>query len=192
MSDKIFSYLFSIRTLVLAGKITEESVTKLIEKVFELQIESAKEPVTLLINSGGGNIIVSFKLCDMLDYVFTVPVHGLVIGDCSSSATLILLSCKKKLCLPHSEFLIHSNSIADVTSSTESDMLDLANDLKSTREKMIEFYMKKLNCSYGDIQNFIKRGDKKFNRHLSAEEAKSIGLIDEIITENINIFSSSV
>ncbi|MEZ4103772.1 MAG: ATP-dependent Clp protease proteolytic subunit [Candidatus Paceibacterota bacterium] len=179
--------------LTLTGAITLEKTSNIASKMLEFQIkselkETTKEPLALLINSGGGDIISALKLCDVIKYVIKKPVKGIVVGSCHSAATLVLLSCEIKVCLPHSDFLLHSNSVARVTASTEEELGQLREDLILTRKTMLSYYEKTLKLDVVEIEKLMNKGDQTFNRYISPTEALSIGLVDVIQHENINIF----
>ncbi len=107
-NDPLLDHLSSHRTVVLTGELTDESPASLSRQMMLLRLESA-DPITMVIDSGGGDTIASLAFCDFMQYVLEAPVHGIVTGMCGSAATFILLHCEKRLGMPHSLYLIHSS-----------------------------------------------------------------------------------
>ncbi len=192
------------RTIALSGKITDESINELSDRMLTLQMRSS-DPINLIINSGGGSMFAALRLCDLIDTVITAPVHGVALGACGSAATFVMLHCKKRLGTRHSRFLIHSGTRNEITltiNQTTSEQLEqLLKETKMTEEMVIRLYMTKLTPKAWSQDNppddaskrefvlrLIGQGDQRFDQWLSTERAIEIGLIEEIAAENFGIF----
>lgn len=187
--------LLECRTVTLVGEITAESCSQTIDKLTHLQFLSPTDPVKLLINSAGGDIDAAVILCDFMDHVLTVPIHGMVVGECSSAATFILLSCSVRKATPHSSFVIHSGTTGGVEfkmdKMTPKNLEDLLNETTTVARLVTELYVRKLNLPEEKIDVLLERGDQRFNSSLTAQEAKEIGLITEIVEGKLDIFTAN-
>lgn len=189
--DKLMEY----RTVVFAGKIKREMCGRTLDRLTLLQFRSASEPIKLLINSGGGDIDAAIDLCDFMDHVLTVPIHGVVIGECSSAATFVLLSCSVRKATQHSRFVIHSGTTGGVEfkmdKMTPKNLTDLTEEATNTAKMVVGFYAQKLGKSTSEVEKLIERGDQRFNSALTAQEAMEVGLITQIVEGKLDIFPSA-
>jgi ATP-dependent protease ClpP protease subunit len=196
MADKnvptIHDQLMSNRTVILEGKITRQQCNTVLNRLLALQFDSPTEAVKLVINSGGGDSDAALDLCDFIDHVLTVPIHAIVIGECSSSATLILLSCTTKSATRHSRFVIHSGTLGGVEFTTDNmtnkKLADLTREATNYVQMVKEYYARKLGVGDNIVEKLLARGDQTFDNALSAEEALQVGLITDIIEGKLDIF----
>lgn len=191
------------RTVVLEGLIDTKSMSDIGRRMVDLQMQSSS-PITLIMDSAGGNLDAALHLCDLMTTVLTAPVHGVALGACGSAATFVMLHCAMRLGTPYSRFLIHSgtrNEISVPINQTTSENLEqLLQDVKKTEEMVLGIYMSRLTPkawvnSQPDsaekrkfVQTLINRGDQRFGKWLSAEEAIEAGMIEKIVTDKLEIF----
>jgi ATP-dependent Clp protease protease subunit len=179
------------RTVILQGAIRSQNTKEIAERLMALQVQSNR-PITLMINSGGGSVYAALDLCDLITHVLVAPVHAVAVGNCHSAATFIMLHCEKRMCTPHSRFIIHSGTMNGVSlrmdETTEKNLSDLLRDSQSATEMIVRMYMRKLKMGKKQVQALINRGDQDFNNALSAQEAMKIGLIQHIETGKLDIF----
>ena len=180
MNERMVQELFLKRVIVL-GEINEKSESFIRTQIVLLNLASA-EPITLIIDSTGGEIDPSFFIYDTVKSSIA-PIIGIVMGKCYSAAIPILQACTTRLASPHSIFLLH-----------------LANtNVRSTYDKN---FKKKLNIKqiYGDyitkesidiiakrsgntpkiIEKWMTDGDL-YEIYLPAKEALKRNLIDKIV-----------
>lgn len=194
MSEELFEdeFLGARRVVILGGEITTESIQRIGGQMLRYQCES-EEPIHLLINSGGGNTFAALQLCDVMEHLLTAPVYGYVVGECSSAATFVLLYCTKRNCTRHSYFVVHSTTLHGIEikadKATTMNLEALLEETRATQETVTGMYMQKLNLSRKKVDKIISRGDQPFNSAYSAEEAKEIGLIHEIIEGKLPLFT---
>lgn len=183
--------LLSRRTVLLSGEITRENIRVLTHQLYELQFQSL-EPINMIIDSGGGSRFAALDLCDLMEHVFTAPIRGIAIGQCGSAATFIMLHCKERLAAPHARFVIHSGSMSGLSlrldTATAENLEKLLREIRESTELVIGIYMRKLEKSREEVQEYISRGDQNFDNAFSAQEAKDISLIHSIIEGKLDIF----
>lgn len=182
--------LMQRRTIPIVGEINKKSVGDALERMFKLQLQS-NEPITLMIDSGGGNTYEALRLCDYMKLVLSVPFHAYVVGTCMSSATFILLSCEVRVGTPHARFLVH-NGRYDGSSFSHSNMdaeLEACRrEIRKTEDLVVAFYESALGKGKPEVRAMMARGDGKFDDYLTAYEALSAGLIDKILDGKIGVF----
>lgn len=136
-----------------------------------------RKPITLIINSPGGYIDTALSLHDIMTTISS-PIHTVGLGTVSSAAVLILAAgtAGKRFIMPHTKTMIHLPQ-----GQFQGDTKDVAIAVKEF-EKCKNIYIKLLamhsNKQGNEIDPLIDRGDHWMN----AEESKTFGLIDHIVT----------
>lgn len=191
--ELIADSLMRQRTVILT-EINGESISDIMSRLLLLQIESS-EPITMLIDSGGGDPNAAFLLCDAMEHLLTAAIRGIAVGSCGSAATFIMLYCNERLATPYSKFLIHSgrvNNLSVAVNGTTGKILEqLLSESKQLSERVIRMYMDKLRKTRKQVEKLMARGDQAFDQDMTAEEAKKIGLIQQIIEGKLDIFSNN-
>lgn len=163
------------RTMYLYGDIDTETSVSFMKEVLFL-CKSNKEPITLFINSSGGNLSDGFSIIDTIQAI-DAPVFGVANGLCCSAATLVLTACKRSLCTARTFFLIHELSQTGSESARYREAEEEAKIMKRMMTTMLDMYAAKTKTSRDDIQNDLER-----TRWMTAQEALAYGLVDEIVT----------
>lgn len=130
------------------------------------------QPVTIKINSGGGDVFAGCEIYNELKNYsgeVTIEIHGL----CASIASVIAMAGKCKMS-PLGEIMIHN-----VSTSTSGDYRDMEHSvevLKKANKTVANAYILKTGMSEEEAYNLM---DKE--TWLTADEALELGLIDEIM-----------
>mgnify|MGYP000990124028 FL=1 len=189
---RLLDGLMQRRTVVLEGKINAEQINNLLLRLLHLQLESS-EPITLLIDSGGGSVSDALRLCDVMTTVLHAPVNGVVVGMCGSAATFVLLHCNTRSGTIHSRYVIHSgtkhNLSLPINGSVVKHLEQLLAETKRVETTITSMYMRQLNKTQAEVEELIGRGDQTFDAVMSATEAQEIGLIEAILDAKLTIFS---
>jgi ATP-dependent Clp protease, protease subunit len=165
--------VISQRIIDISGGIGFDPMKKAQKEVLELASQG-DEPIWLRINSPGGSVDAGLILIDTMRAV-KAPIHCIVESSAYSMAAIILTYCDKRYGMPHATFMLHEASYGT------------AGDDPSNRSK-IDFLTKYLDRLHEEIARNIKMDPKKYRARirdawwLLADEAKSIGLIQEVIT----------
>lgn len=188
---RFLNSMMRFRTVHLVGDINDRMVGDVIDRLLDLQLQ-ASDPIRLVINSRGGSRDSAMSLHDVICYALSAPVHAIVIGHCCSAATFVLLACKVRLAMPHARFVVHSGTFSGISIKTNEMSLTKASrvfdEIKKGANEVLTFYAAKLDKSREEVQKLIDRGDEQYDNQMTADEAKAIGLITNIITENLGIF----
>lgn len=143
--------------------------------------------VEVRINSAGGSLFEGFSIFNQLRDFGNVTT--IIDGIAASIASVIALAGDKILAYKNSYIFIHnpwSIAIGDTN-----DMNDSANDLSKFRDTLIDIYRAKTGLTVDELKEMCNKSS-----FLNADEAKAIGLIDDIIdnyrTEKFVAFHSTI
>lgn len=160
-------------------EITSQTAKRFVRKIAELNEESRK-PITLYIDSEGGEVVAGFDIYDVVRRS-KASVTGIVRRRVASMAVLILQGCKRRCMYENSHLMLHSIS---VTRSLD-DLLDPARCVATLRgaiekQAYIEYALKnRTKLSFPMIRAMMQRGSK--GTVFTAAEAKTAGFIDEVL-----------
>ncbi len=174
--EKLQEKVLKTRTILISEPITDEIARKVFQQLLVLEAESKKKPITVIINSPGGEADSGFGIHDMLRFIET-PVRTIVAGLCASAAVVIFLAGDegKRFSLPGSRFLLHQPA---------SQSFGQASDLKIASEEIIRLrtrYNRLVADFTGrDLETVSKDADRDF--WLEANAAKEYGLVDRVIS----------
>jgi ATP-dependent protease ClpP protease subunit len=171
------------REVYLIGRIDEEKIDKLRERVSKLLEEDREKEITLFICSGGGNGDVAIGFYDWIK-LKNIPLSTVAIGPVSSAAIIIFLSGRKRKAAPHSWFLIHrggrikyeiwKNLLRILSPRRYREEVDWEKIFNKLEEEIIE---KETKLS----KETVKTAVTKAHLMLTSEKAKEVGLVDEVI-----------
>ncbi|NCC61391.1 MAG: Clp protease ClpP [Verrucomicrobiae bacterium] len=142
------------------------------------QIPPEKE-ILLHIDSPGGAFYDGVEIAQALGKRGNVTC--IVDGDCSSTATIIAIACRKVQAYENSRFLIHEARAGETLEGLKSETIrTLANVIDDATKIMVECYIAKTGKTEEEI--FEKMSTEA---PMTAREALAFGLIDEILTVKI-------
>lgn len=171
----IYSRLLEDRIVFLGEDVNSHTANLVIAQLLYLAHVDPKKPIKLYINSPGGSVYDGLAIIDTMNYI-SCPVETIGIG-LQASMGAMLLSCGEKghrYCLENARIMIHQPS-----SGTEGKITDQEIMLKEgifLKQRLAEIFAK-------NTGKDIKQVEKDMDRDnwMSAEEAKSYGIIDKII-----------
>lgn len=170
------------RTILLTGEVDKDLAEKTIRQLLLLESLS-DDPITLLIDSPGGDVYAGFSIYDMIRFVKS-PVRIVGMGLVASAAALILLAVPKerRFGLPNSSYLIHQplSGIQGVATDIEIH----ARELDKAKQHL------NLLIAEATGQN-VERVSRDTDRDywMNAVEAKEYGLIERIVAKRADLES---
>ncbi|KAI1493253.1 Clp protease-domain-containing protein [Biscogniauxia mediterranea] len=179
----IFSKLLQERIICLNGPIDDTVSASIVAQLLWLESDNPDKPITMYIDSPGGSVTAGLSIYDTMTYIRS-SVSTVCLGQAASMGSLLLTGGEKgkRFALPHSSIMIHQP--LGGTQGPASDILIYANQIQRTRAQVNEIYRKHLNDAIGhekynlkDIEDMMER-----DKYLTAEEAKEVGIVDEILT----------
>ena len=172
----IYSRLLKERIIFLGGPVHDGMASAIIAQLLFLEHEDPKKDIKLYINSPGGSVTAGMAIYDTMQYV-KPDVSTMCVGIAASMGAFLLAAGKKgkRFTLPNSEILLHQVAIEGIGGQA-SEIEISARQIIKTKQKMNQVLAKHTGQSLSKIE---KDTDRDF--WLSAEEAKTYGVIDEII-----------
>lgn len=174
MDPSLNEKLLRTRSVMLTGEITKEGADQVVRSLLVLDSES-NEPITIYINSPGGDVDAGFAIYDMVRFIKS-PVTMVGIGLVASAASLVLLAVPKerRLGLENSTYLIHQplTSMKGVTT----DIMIHARNIERLRDKLDQVIADATGKPVEEV-----RKDTERDHWLYSDEAVSYGLIDRIV-----------
>ena len=170
--------LLDTRSIFISEGIDAKVARRIISHLLVLDEEKGK-PVTVYLNSPGGEINSGFAIFDTIRYINS-PVRIVNAGLCASIATIINIAAPKdrRYSLPNAKFLIHQPLIMGQVEGQASDLEITAKEILKTREKINKFLAEE--CGQ-PIEKIAEDTIRDF--WMTAEEALDYGLISKIITD---------
>lgn len=173
------SKLLQNNNIFLTEEVTEESVATIQAELFYLTSkmtpeESKNDPITIYINSPGGEVYSCLGLYDVMQLFINqgYVIRTINIGLAASAAAIILLAGSKgyRYCLPHSTIMLHQPSSG--TYGTITDM-KIAVEEGDRLKKLLNDIVTK--HAGEQVVELMER-----DAWISPEEALKFNLIDEI------------
>lgn len=178
----LMAKLLETRTIVISDAVKSELAAKIINQILIMEKDDAESPITVIINSPGGEVYSGFAIYDMLQFV-GCPIHTIVTGFAASMGSILSLAASpgKRFATPNSKIMIHQPMLMGYQGRA-TDCEIQATEILKTRDKIIDLYCKATGHSYEDIKSAIDR-DKWF----SAEEAVAFNLLDRVVQRRSDI-----
>ena len=179
-SYDIFSRLLGDRIIMLNGVVTNEAASTIIAQMLFLESADSSKDIHFYINSPGGSVTDGFAIMDTMNYI-KCDVSTISIGQSGSAASLLLASGAKgkRFALKNSEILIHQPSISGGLQGQATDIKIHSDWMEKTKDKLNRIYSNLTGQPFSKIKEDMER-----DYYLTAEQAKTYGLIDEILSSH--------
>ena len=142
-------------------------------KIFKTTYNSEPPPINLHIQSGGGALMPTFYIVDLIESMET-PVHTYVDGYAASAASLISVVGQKRFMSKNSMILIHQ--LSSGSKGKYNEIEDDKQNMDLMMRKLREIYMRKTLIPLSKLNDILSR-----DLWMDAETCKKLGLVDEII-----------
>jgi ATP-dependent Clp protease protease subunit len=165
------------RTIFLYGEVNMAMAYDIGCRIKYLDYINSSEPITIEINSPGGEVSSGLAIIDTMNYVES-PIKTVVCGMAASMGAVIAAAGTKgmRYALPHSKVMIHQ-PLGGFGVSQASDIEIYARNILQTRRELNELLAEACGKSIEEIERDTDR-----DYYMTALEAKEYGLIDGIIT----------
>src|SRR6478672_2142418 len=168
-----------LRDVYLIGDIEKDTARACIERLRDLANDNSR-PITLFINSAGGNVTDGLAIHDAVRYIISrgIEVTIIVQGMAYSMGSIVLQAASdgKRLAFPHSWIMIHEPAKWAGWQSTSA----AAQHLERLKQMQDQIY-KILSSRSGKPLRQIIRDTKRTDFYLDAQSALDYGLIDAIV-----------
>ncbi|OGF13830.1 MAG: ATP-dependent Clp endopeptidase, proteolytic subunit ClpP [Candidatus Eisenbacteria bacterium RBG_16_71_46] len=173
----IFSRLLKDRIIFIGTPIDDVVANLVIAQMIFLEGEDPDRDINLYIHSPGGMVTAGLAIYDTMQFV-KPDIATLCMGQAASMGAVLLAAGAKgkRSVLPNSRIMIHQP--LGGTQGQTTDIEIYTREMIKMRDQLNQILSKHTGRSYDQI---LKDTDR--NYFLSAEEAKSYGLVDEIIAK---------
>jgi ATP-dependent Clp protease protease subunit len=167
--------LLENRIVFLIGEISYARAAEVIMKILYLDNQKRNNEISLYVNSPGGSVDDTMAIYDTMRFVSS-PIATYCIGRAQSGGAVILAAGTKgkRFALPHAKIMLHQ---------PWGGMFGQAEDIKIQAEEILKA-KKMLNGLLAEHtgQSIEKiEAETERDRYMTAEEALSYGLIDEVL-----------
>ncbi|MBE5785486.1 MAG: ATP-dependent Clp endopeptidase proteolytic subunit ClpP [Clostridiales bacterium] len=174
-SYDIYSRLLKDRIVFLGGEVTDEEANLVVAQLLFLEADDPDKDISLYINSPGGSVTAGMAIYDTMQYI-KCDVSTICLGMAASMGAFLLAAGAKgkRRALPNSEIMIHQPLGGARGQAT--DVAIHAEWLLRTKEKLNTILAERTGQPLKKVQ-----ADTERDNFMTAEDALSYGLIDEII-----------
>lgn len=164
LNDEINSYSYDLIQYILKWNKEDK----------DIPIENRK-PIRIIFCSPGGEIDVEEAIVSVIKLSKT-PIYGIAVSCVASAASVIYLSCHKKLALPNAYWILHRGSCN--INGTYDQVMAAMEDYAIQVEKMMLFYETHTKFTKEEIQNNMGT-----DWYVRIDTALEKGIVDELITD---------
>ena len=175
----IYSRLLKERIVFVVGQINDSIASLVTAQLLFLESENPKKEIYLYINSPGGLVTAGLGIYDTMQYI-QPAVSTLCIGQACSMGSFLLAAGEKgkRFSLPNSRIMVHQPSAGFQGQATDIEIH--ANEVLSLKKRLNEIYSKHTGKLIDEIKLALER-----DNFMTAENAKSFGLIDKVVDKRI-------
>ena len=177
----IYSRLLKERIIFLSGPIDDYISNLVVAQLLFLESENPEKDISIYINSPGGVISSGLAIYDTMQFI-APEVSTLCIGQAASMGSLLLAGGEKgkRFALTNSRIMIHQP--LGGFQGQASDFEIHAKEMLLVKHKVNEILAKHTGKTLKKVEQDTDR-----DNFLNAKEAKSYGIIDEILESRPNI-----
>ncbi|MCK5903236.1 MAG: ATP-dependent Clp endopeptidase proteolytic subunit ClpP [Cocleimonas sp.] len=174
-SYDIYSRLLKERVIFVVGGIEDHMANLIVAQLLFLESENPEKDIHLYINSPGGVVTAGMGIYDTMQFI-KPDVSTLCVGQAASMGAILLAggAAGKRFALPHSRVMIHQPLGGFQGQATDIEIH--AKEILKIREELNGVLAR--HC--GQTLKKIAKDTERDN-FMIAKEAKSYGLIDEVL-----------
>ena len=177
----IYSRLLKERIIFVNGAIDDAVASVVCAQLLFLESENPSQDISMYINSPGGIVTSGLAMYDTMEYI-RPDIATVCIGQAASMGSLLLMAgtAGKRHSLPNARIMTHQPSGG--FSGQAADVEIHAREILNLRERLNQIYVKHTGKNIKAIQKIMDR-----DTFMTAEEAQSFGLIDEVVEKRPNL-----
>ncbi len=171
----IYSRLLKDRIILLGTPVDDHVANLIVAQFLFLQSEDPKKEISVYVNSPGGSVTAGLAIYDTMQ-MLSCPVSTYCVGQAASMGAVLLAagSPGRRFALPNARIMIHQPSGG--SEGTAADIHIQAQEILRMRAILNEILCRH---TKQDLARIEKDSDRDF--FMSAAEAKSYGLVDEVL-----------
>lgn len=173
--DPLSERFLKTRTILINGEIEKDLAERVIKQILIMDNLSG-DPITILIDSPGGDVYSGFSIYDIIRFV-SAPVRVIGMGLVASAAALIFLAVprERRFGFPNSSYLIHQPLSGIQGVATEIEIH--ARELEKTKVRLNEIISE---ATGQRLERVARDTDRDY--WMNAKEAEEYGILSRIIT----------
>ena len=173
----IYSRLLKERVIFVTGGVEDHMASLITAQLLFLEAENPKKEISMYINSPGGVVTSGMAIYDTMQYI-RPDVATVCIGQAASMGSLLLTAgaAGKRYSLPNSRIMTHQPSGGFQGQATDIEIH--AKEILSLRSRLNKIYEQHSGKTLKQIEKIMER-----DTFMSPDEAKDMGLIDEVVTK---------
>jgi len=173
----IFSRLLKERIIFLNGPVDDGVASLVCSQLLFLESENPTKDISMYINSPGGIVTSGLAIYDTMEYI-RPDVSTVCMGQAASMGSLLLMAgaAGKRFALPNARIMTHQPSGG--FQGQASDIEIHAREILDLRRRLNGIYEHHTSKSLKQVEKIMER-----DTFMTAEDAKSFGLIDEVVTK---------
>ena len=174
--DSISSKLLKSRTVIISQQVDAKLSAKVLSQLVLLEQEGPELPITVFINSPGGEIFSGFAIFDMLKFI-TCSVTTIVTGFAASMGSILSLAADegRRFAMPQAKIMIHQPLLMGYQGRASECEIQ-AREILKTRDHLVKLYADQTGKSHEEIKKALDR-----DNWFTAEEALEYGLLDKVV-----------
>ena len=171
----IYSRLLLDRIVFISGEVNDDMANAVCAQLLFLQSQDPKKEISVYVNSPGGSVTAGLAIYDTMQFV-KCPVATYCIGQAASMGAVLLTAGTKgrRFSLPNARIMIHQPWGG--AEGKASDIEITAKEILRLKDRLNEILAKHSGRAFEDVVTDTDR-----DHFMSAEEAKTWGLIDEVL-----------
>ena len=180
--ESMANKLLKSRTVVISHQVDSKLSAKVLSQLILLEQEGPDLPVTVFINSPGGDIFSGFAIFDMLKFI-SCPVTTIVTGFAASMGSILSLAADKgrRFAMPQSKIMIHQPLLMGYQGRASECEIQ-AREILKTRDHLVKLYSEQTGKNNEEIKKALDR-----DNWFTAEEALKYGLLDKVVFSRSDI-----
>ncbi len=177
----IFSRLLRERIIFVAGGVEDNMATLIVAQLLFLEAEDPGKDIFMYINSPGGVVTSGLSIYDTMQYI-QPDVNTICTGQACSMGSLLLTAGTKgkRYSLPNSRVMIHQPSGGFQGQATDIEIH--TKEILDLKKRLNNMYVKHTGKKLPIVEKAMER-----DNFMSAEEAKTFGLIDHVINDRSEV-----
>ena len=171
----IYSRLLKDRIVFVGGEIGDDMANAVVAQLLFLQAQDPEKEVSMDINSPGGSVTAGLAILDTMKMV-KCPVATYCVGQASSMGAILLASGEKgrRYALPHARIMVHQPWGG--AQGKASDIEITAREILRLKEMLNGILAEASGRTLESVENDTDR-----DHFMSADEAKSWGIVDKVL-----------
>ena len=167
---------FMDRKIFITGEITPDTANDFMSQLFYLEQENSDEPVTIYINSPGGEVNAGLMIYDLIQES-KLNINVVCTGRAASMAAILLAGGKKenRYILRHSEVMIHEPLLSQGVGGSATSIGKISESILKTRDILNGILSKHTGKTLEEINEATA-----YDHYMSATEAIEFGICDKI------------